>query len=174
MKTIRFLIIFFGVFVILTGTATAQKRKVPVKRPAPKVVASAVSATDIRSAKEKVSNQITNVTRFNGALGPIAQGIEDLDKQGKTKKLDKKAHDLNEANKRKVLQAIRNLRAGLAALEVEFRTKLALRKFLMRIQGITALSAQSENSALVGRFTESGKPLILVVEKLSSTLSAMP
>ncbi len=174
MKTIRFLPIFFAVIVLLTNSAAAQKRKPVVRRPAPKVIAPVAFTTDLSSAKEKVSNQITNVTRFNGALGPIAQGIEDLDAEAKTKKLDKKASDLNEANKRKVIQAIRNLRAGLAALEVEFRTKPALKRFLLKIQGITDLSAQSEDAAFAGRFTDSGKPLLLVVEKLSNTLAVMP
>jgi len=174
MKTIRFLLIFFAALVLLTNSAAAQKRKPGVKRTTPKVTTPVAFTTDLNSAKEKVSNQITNVTRFNGALGPIAQGIEDLDTHAKTKRIDKKAYDLNEANKRKVIQAIRNLRAGLAALEVEFRTKPALKRFLLKIQGITDLSAQSEDAALAGRFTESGKPLLLVVEKLSNTLAVMP
>ena len=174
MKTIRFLLIFFAAILFLTDSAAAQRRKPPIKRPVPKAAIPVAFTTDINSAKEKVSNQITNVTRFNSALGPIAQGIQDLDAQAKTKKLDKKASDLNEANKRKVIQAIRNLRAGLAALEVEFRTKPALKRFLLKIQGITDLSAQSEDAAFAGRFTDSGKPLLLVVEKLSNTLAVMP
>lgn len=174
MKTIRFLSIFFAAFVLLTISASAQRRKPVVKRPVPKITAPVAFTADLSYAKEKVSNQITNVTRFHSALGPIAQGIQDLDTQAKTGKIDKQASDLNEANKRKVIQAIRNLRAGLAALEVEFRTKPPLKRFLLKIQGITDLSAQSEDAAFAGRFIESNKPLLLVVEKLSNTLAVMP
>jgi hypothetical protein len=72
------------------------------------------------------------------------------------------------------MQAIRNLRAGLASLEVDFRVKPSLKKYLPQIQGITDLAAQSEELAAAGRFSDSGKPLLSVVEKLADTLAAIP
>lgn len=112
-----------------------------------------------------------NVTKFLYLLGGIAKGIEDLDKDTRA---NRAALDKNAANKQGVIQTIRNLRAGLAALEVDFRTKPLLRKYLLKIEGIAALSSQSEDLAAAGRFSESGRPLVSVVEKLSDTLVAMP
>ncbi len=157
---------------IFAVSATAQK-KPPVTRPKPTVVTTnplpTVALT--QSDAQRVSNQVMNVTKFLYLLGGIAKGIEDLDKDTRA---NRAALDKNAANKQGVIQTIRNLRAGLAALEVDFRTKPLLRKYLLKIEGIAALSSQSEDLAAAGRFSESGRPLVSVVEKLSDTLVAMP
>ncbi len=173
MKTIRLFLVLLITIGLFAVSAEAQRKRTP-KRPAPRPTPTPYLAFDVRAAKEKVSNQINNVTRFINVLGPIANDIEKFDRDARSKKPSRKAIEQNEANKRKVIQAIRNLRAGLTALETDFRTKPALRKFLLKIEGIAALSTQSENSALAGRFVDSGKPLPTVVEKLSNTLAVMP
>lgn len=178
MKILRILSVLVVSTTIFAFGADAQTRKTPAKRPTtPKVVTTntvpAATVTDTKSGAEKLSIQIKNVTKFIYALGGIARGIEDLDKEARTKKIVQAAIDQNETNKREVIQAIRNLQAGLATLEVEFRTKEPLKRYLVQIQGITELSNQSEDLARSGRFSESGKPLLLVVEKLSDTLVAM-
>ena len=156
---------------ILAVSAAAQK-KPPVTRSKPEVVTTnTVSGSATQSDAQKVSNQVMNVTKFLYLLGGIAKGIEDLDKDTKA---NRAALDKNAANKRDVIQTIRNLKAGLAALEVEFRTKPLLRKYLLKIDGIAGLSAQAEDLAVAGRFSESGRPLVMIVEKLSDTLVAMP
>ncbi|HTK38411.1 MAG TPA: hypothetical protein VL325_07955 [Pyrinomonadaceae bacterium] len=179
MTFIRSAAVLIAVISLFTVAATAQKRKPAPRKypPTPKVVTTNTATTsvgDVAKAKETVNNQIKNVTKFVDVLGPIAQGIESVDKDAKTKKVDKKTLDMNAANKQKVIQAIVNLRAGLTALETDFTNKPALRKFLLKIQGIAALSAQSEDLAKANRFTDSGKPLLSVIEKLTDTLSAMP
>jgi hypothetical protein len=176
----KFAAIMIAVIALFTASATAQKKKPTTTRkypPTPKVVTTNTATTatsDVSKAKETVNNQIKNVTRFVDVLGPIAQTIESTDKDAKTKKLDKKILDDNAANKQKVLQAIRNLRGGIEALENDFTNKPALRKFLLKIQGVSALGAQSEDLAKANRFTDSRKPWLAVVEKLTDTLSAMP
>ncbi|MGD9631142.1 MAG: hypothetical protein AB7V18_18045 [Pyrinomonadaceae bacterium] len=150
--------------------ADAQKTRKPPATP--KVVTSTTlpAANEVKTGSDKVSIQIKNVTKYIFVLGGAATGIETLDKDPRA---NQAARDSNAANKQKLMQTIRNLRAGLAALEVEFRTKPLLKKYLIQIQGITDLTAQSEDLAAAGRFSESGRPLLLVVEKLSDTLAAM-
>jgi hypothetical protein len=166
MKTLGFSLAILMAGVLCSVEADAQRR--PVRRTTPKVVTSNV--TQVRTGAEKVSIQIKNVTKFIYVLGGVASGIEIVDKDPRA---NQAARSANEQNKRDVLQAIRNLRAGLAALEVEFRTNNLLKRHLVHIQGITALSAQTENLASSGEFIEAGKPLLLVVEQLSDTLAAM-
>lgn len=157
---------------IFASAASAQKKPAPAKKPV--VPAVTVTPVEVRAGADKVSVQIKNVTKFLYMLGGIAIRIEDLDAEAKTKTVSKAALDANAANKQKVMQAIRNLRAGIAALEVEFRTKPALTKYLIHIQGITAMSAESEDLANAGRFSEAGKPLLALIEKLSDALVALP
>lgn len=171
MKTAQLFVLTIAALALFAVSADAQRRP---RRPAPKPTPTPVVPLDVRNAKEKVSNQISNVTRFTDVLGPIAASIESIDKEAKTRKLKKSEIDANEANKQKVLTAIRNLRAGLTALETEFRTKPVLRKYLLTLDGITVLATQSEDAALAGRFVDSRKPLLTVLKKLSDTFAAMP
>lgn len=172
MKIIKIVAPAFAVFVCFAYSTAAQKK--PVTHPKPVVVTTgpgpSTAATSTVSDKQKVSNQVMNVTKFIYLLGGIAKGIEDADKD---KNANKAAKDLNAANKSAFLQTIRNLRAGLAALEVDFRTKPNLTKYLSKIQGITDLSAQAEDLANAGRYADSGRPLVGVVEKLADTLVVM-
>lgn len=163
---------FCSLSICLLSVAVEAQRRTPVVRPKPTVVSTSPTPNStLQSDAQKVSNQVINVTKFIYLLGGIAKGIEDLDKDTKA---NRAAMDKNAINKKGVIQTIRNLRAGLATLEIEFRTKPLLRKYLLKIEGISALSGQSEDLALAGRFTESGRPLVAVVEKLSDTLVAMP
>ena len=72
------------------------------------------------------------------------------------------------------MTTLRNLRAGLVALEVEFQSKPALRVYLPQIQGISDISGVAEDQASAGQLIESGKTLLQVIEKLSDTLVALP
>lgn len=172
MKIINTAVLLFLTFVLLTSAATAQKKKNPVK-PAP-VIAVNSSSLEIRNGAEKVSVQIKNVSKFLYTLGGIAVRIEDIDHDAKAKTIARSTLDTNAENKQRVMQAIRNLRAGIAALEVEFRTTPALTKYLVQIQGITELSGQTEDLASAGNFSDAGKPLLALIEKLSDVLVAMP
>ena len=157
--------------------AHAQKRRTATKRTttAAKNTATApANAAEIKASAGKVSSQIKNVTRFIYLLGGIARGIEDIDKEAKTRKISQTALNLNDTNKKNVIQSLKNLRAGLAALEAEFRTKPALRLYNFHIQGISDMGGQAEDLAMTGQFTESGKMLISIVEKLSDTLVSLP
>ena len=168
-KTTIYLVL---VIALLSASALGQKSKTASKKGSPQPVPAA-SALELRDGADKVAIQIKNVTKFLYMLGAIAYGIEDLDAQAKTKTLARSTLDANTANKAKVMQAIRNLRAGIAALEVEFRTKPSLKKFLPQIDGITQISAECEDLAAAGRLSDSGQPLLALVEKLSDVLAAM-
>lgn len=157
------------------GAAAAQKktaRKTSVKKAAAET--RVVPPLDVRAAREKIDNQLENVNRFVDVLGPIAQAIETLEESGKTRPLSRAAAEKNEANKQKVIEAIRNLGSGLANLEAEFRVKLSLQKYLPSIEGIADLGAESEDSALAGRFVAAKEPLRNIARKLSDTLAALP
>ena len=163
------------VFTMFAVSAMAQKK--PAKKPLPKkppVAKTVVPPLDVRVAREKVENQLANINRFVDILGPIAQSIEDIDRESRSKRLSQTTINTNEANKKKVIEAIRNMKAGLLALESEFRTKPALKKYLTSIEGITDLASESEDSAIAGGFVGAKDPLRSVALKLTDTLAVMP
>ena len=172
---LKFIALLAACFVIFTVSAAAQKRKTTTRRAAKTATEStAGNSFGIKEGAQKVSTQLKNLTRFLYGFGNVAQVIEDLDRDIKAGRASKNAPDLNQKNKHAVLSTIRDFRAGLAAVEVEFRTKPALKNYLFQINGITDIAGNAEDQASGGQFVESGKTLLLVVEKLADTLAAMP
>jgi hypothetical protein len=170
---------FLVLAVLLTFavSADAQRKKTTTRKTTPTrttTTTTTTNALEIRQNAEKVSIQIKNVTKFIYVLGSVASGFEIVDKEAKAGKLSRAVVDKNTQDKQKVIASIRSLKAGLAELEVQFRTKPSLRTYLLQIQGITDLTTQSEDLAMAGRFTDSGRVLLTVVEKLADTVTAMP
>jgi len=172
MKTLRLfvsILLFTSVFAVI---GNAQKK--PVKRATPVKNTSTMPPLEVRAARVKVSNQFSNVDQFVTIMGPIAQSIEALDNESRTKKVSQTSLDLNKSSKEKLLTAIKNMRAGIDSLETEFETKPALKMYLVRIQGISDLAAQSENLAFTGKFVAASEPWKQIRQKLNDTLTAMP
>ncbi|MBK8465405.1 MAG: hypothetical protein IPL32_06200 [Chloracidobacterium sp.] len=173
MKKLRFILPLIVLALFVTGVDAQKKstKKNTAKKP---TAAKTIPPLDVRTAREKVSNQLDNMNRFIDVLGPVAQDIETLDASAKTKRLSKATLDQNEASKQKVVTAIRNFKEGLADLETEFRTKTTLKKYLPSIEGISDLMAESEDLAIAGKFVGSKDPLRQTAKKLSDTLAVMP
>lgn len=157
------------------AAAAQQKKRRTVRKPTAKPTATAaVNNFEVKNGAAKVSTQIKNVSKFLFNLGGVARVIEDLDRDIAARKASRNASALNTKNKQAVVVSVQNLRAGLAALEVEFRTKPALKSYLFQIQGISDMAGLAEDQAADGQLTESGRTLLMVVEKLSDTLAALP
>lgn len=174
MKITRYLFLATVAVSLFAAGAYGQGTRRPVKRSTTPSKTSTLPPLDVRAARVKVSNQLANVSAFTQRLGPIAQAIEALDVELKTRRLNKEAVDKNNADKQKVIAAIRGLREGMMKLESEFRVKSALKKYLPTIQGISDLAGQAETSAIAGNFVTANDPLRTVQQKLSDTLAAMP
>lgn len=176
-QTMRSLILALTFMILLSGMAAGQRTKArPTPRPTPRKTTtnSTLPPLEVRAARVKVSNQLFNVDEFVKRLLPVAQNIEAMDNEIMTRKVKKESIDLNQANKKKTLTAISSMRATLAALESEFRTKPDLKKYLVQIQGIGGLATQSEDLAIAGKFVAAVDPLRGVSRKLNDTLAAMP
>ena len=173
-KITRYLLVAFAAIAICSIGTDAQTKKRPRKPTTPTKTVSTMPPLDVRAAREKVENQLTNINLFVERLGPIAQAIEAVDAESKTKTLSKESLDKNVADKQNVVKAIRNLREGMVKLESEFRVKPALKKYLVMIQGISDLAGQSETSAIAGKLVAANAPLRSIQQKLNDTLTAMP
>lgn len=174
MKIIRILLLAFVATAVFSMAVDAQTKKKPVKARTTANKAATLPPLDVRAARVKVDNQLTNVSLFVKNFGPVAQAIEALDAEAQTKKIRQQSIDKNEADKQTVIKAIRNLREGMVKLESEFRVKTSLKKYLPMIQGISDLAGQSETSAIAGKFVAANTSLKSVQQKLTDTLAAMP
>jgi hypothetical protein len=172
MKITRYLVVAFAATLFFSFASYGQTKR-PVKRTsAPK--SSTLPPLDVRAARVKVSNQQANVSQFVDKFGPVAQALEALDAESKTRKLGKQTLDKNAADRAKVVNAVRNVREGLVKLESEFRVKPVLKKYLPSIQGISDLAGQAETSAIAGKFVAANASLRTIQQKLTDTLAAMP
>lgn len=168
-------VVFSLVFIFILGLsfdANAQRRS-KSKRTQP-VATKTNESADIKKGAEDVAIQLKNVSKFVFVLGGVAKGIEDIDKAVKEGKASREIADKNAQFKSDVIASIRALRAGLIRLDVDFRANPALRNYQVNLQNIAGLSARAEDLAVAGRFSDSGKELLLVVENLTDTLVAMP
>lgn len=174
------LIKFSAIFVCLLCAAfpaQAQKRKTTTRKAKTTVAANTTAPTatvEIKSGAEKVSTQIKNLSKFIYKLGDIAINTENLQQEITAGKASRNAPNLYQKNKQAVVTSIKDFRAGFAALEIEFRTKPALRNYLGQIQGISEMTGLAEDQAASGQLVESGKTLLMVVEKLADTLAVLP
>lgn len=176
---LKFAFLSVAFLLLFADSADAQRRKTTTrKKTTPTKTTTTPTTTvntlEIKQGAEKVSIQVKNVSKFIYILGGVASGFEIADKEAKAGKLSKAALDQKNQEKQAVITSIRNLKAGLAELEVQFRAKPSLKPYLLQIQGITDLTTQSEDLAVAGKFTDSGRVLLVVVEKLADTLTAMP
>lgn len=168
-------LVLVACLVCFAFSAAAQKRKTASKKTTTAATAAAAATSaEIKAGAEKVSTQIKNLSKFIYNLGDVARVTEDLDREIAAGKASRNAPALNEKNKQAIVSTIRNLRAGFAALEVEFRTKPALKNYTFQIQGISDMTGLAEDQAASGQLTEAGRTLLLVIEKLSDTLAALP
>ncbi len=162
---------------VLTGSASAQKRtprKSAPKKPPVVSPVKLVPPLDVRAAREKVDIQLSNVNDFENKLGTIAQGLEIADADSTAGRLKPATAARIGAKKSEIIEAIQNIKIGLGNLESEFRTKSALQKYLPTVQGITESAAQSEELAISGKFVDAKEPLRYVSKKLTDVLAAMP
>jgi len=171
MKGLQMMAIAMLAIAFLAGATHAQRK--PARKTTAKTT-TLVPPLEVRAAREKVEIQLSNVNAFVNKLGNIAAGLQTADADAKAGNLKPATADKIKTKEAELVEAIRNIRTALGNLESEFRTKPTLQKYLPHIQGITDLAAQSEDSALDGKFVAAKEPLRTVAAKLTDTLAVMP
>ena len=175
MKQLKVFALGLITLAIFTAAADAQRkpiRKTVAKKPV--VTKVVVPPLDVRVAREKVDNQLSNVNDFVNKLGTIAQGLEVADTDAKAGNLKPATAAKIEAKKKEIVEAIRNIKLGLGNMESDFRTKPTLQKYLVTIKGITNLAAEAEDLTIAGKFVAAKEPLRGIAQKLTDTLAVMP
>ena len=172
-KSIFVITFAFALIMGLSLDATAQ-RKSRSKRARLAAQKKAAAKAELRKGAEDVAIQIKNVTKFVFVLGGIATGIEDIDKEIKAGNANREIEAKNAQFKDNVIRSIKALRSGLMKLEVDFRAKPALKPYSRHILGLFLESERAENFAAAGRLNDSGKELLLLVERLADALVELP
>ena len=134
----------------------------------------AAQAAEIRMAgATKVADQVKILTKFLYLLGGVAKGIEQIDEAARKNEASPTALQQNEQNKTTVKTSLRNVREGLDALEIYFRSTPGLQSYYLRLAGSASGAADAEAQAAAGHFDQSGRTLLNVVNRLTDVLLIM-
>ena len=171
----RFVIIAAACLLLLPITAFSQTR---TRRSSPTQTRSqtstAAQAAEIRMAgATRVADQVKILTRFLYLLGGVAKGIEQIDEAAKKNEASPTALQQNEQNKTTVKTSLRNVREGLDALEIYFRSTPGLQSYYLKLAGSASGAADAEAQAAMGQFDRSGRTLLGVVNRLTDVLLIM-
>ena len=153
----------------------AQSRSRSTKRSTPTAKPTVPTAvTDARtSGATRVADRIKDLTRFVYLLGGVAKGIEQIDEAARNNQASPTALQQNEQNKTTVKNSLRNVREGLDALEIYFRSTQGLEGYYLKLAGSASGAADAEAQAAAGQFDRSGRTLLGVVNRLTDVLLAM-
>src|SRR5436190_6806847 len=125
------------------------------------------------SGATKVADQIKNLTRFVYLLGGVAKGIEQVDEAARKNEASPTALQQNDQNKAAVKNSLRNVRVGLDALEIYFRSTPGLEGYYRTLVGSASGAASAEELAGAGRVDQAGRTLLSVVNRLTDVLLQM-
>lgn len=162
---------------LLATAAVAQTRTRRSTTPQRRTTSTSASLETAAQAKTeaagKVADQVKILTKFLYVLGGVAKGIEQVDEAAKKNEASPAALQQNEANKATVKSSLRNVREGLDALEIHFRSTPGLQSYYLKLAGSAAGAASAEDLAGAGRFDQSGRTLLTVVNRLTDVLLIM-
>jgi len=171
--------IIFPICILLLSTpALAQTRSRTTSRRATPTRTSRSSADDgvalsRTTGATKVADQIKNLSRFVYLLGGVAKGIEQVDEAARKNEASPTALQQNDQNKATVKSSLRNVREGLDALEIYFRSTPGLEGYYRKLVGSASGAASAEELATAGRFDQAGRTLLGVVNRLTDVLLQM-
>lgn len=165
----KILILLLMTIMVLVGQGAAQRRTTPKPTPTPNI-----QKAEISDAIKTTTEQLKRLNRFIFILGGVADGIEKVDEEIRQGKATRAVIDQNDRNKDTVMQSIRNLRAGIVNLEVEFKAKESLRIYSGSVAGITQMMGVAEDQVGDGKVREAGRTLLMISERLIDTIATMP
>jgi hypothetical protein len=156
-----------------SGFAQTRSRTTRSKAAQKKPAAAQPNNTAITDGAGRVAEQIKNLTRFVYLLGGVAKGIEQTDQAAQKNEASPAALDQNNKNKATVKTSLQNVREGLDALEIYFRSTPELEQYYLKLAGSASGAATAEDQAAAGHFDQAGRTMLSVVNRLTDVLLAM-
>ncbi len=160
---------------LLPLTTAAQKKRFPAKRGSRAATATTAqkNAETVRAGAIQVADQIKNLTRFIYVLGGVAKGLEQADGSIRRKEASAAIISSTEESKAKVRDSLRDVRAGLDKLEIDFRSQPVLVAYYYKLAGVADGAAKAEQLGAANQFDQAGRALLNVVNRLTDVLLDM-
>jgi TolA-binding protein len=159
---------------LLPVTALAQKKRASKRSPRAATTSTAQRDADaVRQGATQLADQIKNLTRFIYVLGGVAKGLEQADVAIRRKEASAAIIASTEESKAKVRGSLRDVRAGLDKLEIDFRSTPTLVAYYYKLAGVADGAAKAEQLGAANQFDQAGRTLLGVVNRLTDVLLDM-
>lgn len=155
----------------ITGLAQTRRRSTPrTTRP---TLEQQRAAEAKRQGAARVADQIKLLTRFIYLLGGVAKTLEGVNAAAQRNQQSQAAAEQTEKSRVVIRNSIRDVRAGLDKLEIDFRATPELQRYYTTLAGVAAGAAAAEELAAANQFDRAGRSLLEVVNRLTSVLTEM-
>jgi hypothetical protein len=166
----RTIALLIAIIAISPAAAFSQTRK---RSSTPSTTAATKSAEIRKQAAVRVADHIKNMTRFIYLLGGVAKGIEQTDAAIAANQASPAIVDQAKKNKTVVISSLRTWREAMDKLEIDFRSNADLQRYYIKLAGSASSAAAAEQQAASGRYDQSGRTLLEVVNRLTDVLVEM-
>lgn len=134
------------------------------------------NSTTVNEARLRVADRIKLLTKFLYLFARTSKDIEATEaaaRGGGSNNLPPQAAAILDRNKAALLSNLGNVREGLDALELYFRTTPEVQRYYGSLSGVAAGAADAESKASAGQFDAAGRTLLDVVNRLADVLLEM-
>ena len=118
----------------------------------------------------RIAEQIKLLTRFVYVLGGVTSSIAAVDEAARRNEASPTVVQQNQQSKAQVKANIQTFRESLDKLEIDFRGTPELQPYYIKLAGVAAGAATSEEQAAANQFDRAGRSLIDVVGRLTDVL----
>ena len=158
---------------LLSVTTAAQTRRRSSRTTPTATLAQQRAAEVQRGGATRVAEQIKILTRFIYLLGGVAKTLEGVNDAARRSQQTAAAAEQTEKSRTVIRNSIRDVRAGLDKLEIDFRTTPELQRFYIKLAGVANGAATAEDLAAANQFDRAGRTLLGVVNQLTDVLMEM-
>ena len=168
----RMIALLITMLFLVPVTGFSQTRRRSSRAPRPNITQQRTAQVQ-RQGAIRVAEQIKILTRFIYLLGGVAKTLEGVNEAARRSQPSAAATQQTERSKAVIRNSIRDVRAGLDQLEVEFRTTPELQRYYISLAGVAAGAAAAEEQAAANQFDKAGRTLLDVVNRLTDALLEM-
>ena len=168
----RILALLMAAVFLFPISSLAQTRKRTAAKPTKTSTAKGPEVT--RDGAKRVADQIKVLTRFIYLLGGVAKGLQAFDDDAaRGTQTSAAVSEQVKQNKLSVRTSIQNVRDGLDALELHFRTTPELQRYYIKLAGSAAGASNADDQAAANQFDRAGRTLLEVINRLTDVLLEM-
>lgn len=161
------------VFPAVNFAQTRNRRSAAQRRRPAAAAAARTSSLELVDGRNRVAQQIKDLTRFLYLYGRITKDLEASEAQARGSGATSQAAALSNQARARLRGSVQGVRDELDRLELHFRTTPALERYYVRLVGVAAGAAGAEEKIAANQLDQAGRLLVDVAGRLTDVLAQM-